>query len=135
MSPVAQCALYCPSAGKGRVMCHMRHNVACIVLQRSGLCVTCGTMCIVKSGKPNFIALTVFYFFCHCWCSGITSPYEYCIALAENAIDNGVEFRLKHTVVDVQRYAGADTQYESLFQVVVAETHKVLSPSILYGSV
>ncbi|KAI9339165.1 FAD dependent oxidoreductase [Zopfochytrium polystomum] len=35
--------------------------------------------------------------------TGITSPYEYTIALAENAILNGVEFRLQHEVTDIQR--------------------------------
>ncbi|KAJ3269493.1 hypothetical protein HDU76_011291, partial [Blyttiomyces sp. JEL0837] len=39
----------------------------------------------------------------HCPHTGITSPYEYTIALAENAIHNGVEFRLQHEVVDIQR--------------------------------
>ncbi|KAI8852636.1 FAD dependent oxidoreductase-domain-containing protein [Chytridium lagenaria] len=35
--------------------------------------------------------------------TGITSPYEYTIALAENAITNGVEFQLRHEVTDIQR--------------------------------
>ncbi|KAJ3010579.1 UNVERIFIED_CONTAM: hypothetical protein HDU68_002076 [Siphonaria sp. JEL0065] len=37
--------------------------------------------------------------------SGITSPYEYTIALAENAILNGVQFHLNCEVTDIQRLA------------------------------
>lgn len=33
--------------------------------------------------------------------AGVVSPYEYCIALAENAVENGVEFRLRHQVVAI----------------------------------
>nr|KAJ3423206.1 hypothetical protein HK105_000360 [Polyrhizophydium stewartii] len=39
----------------------------------------------------------------YCPDAGVTSPYEYTIALAENAIDNGVRFFLQHEVVDIQR--------------------------------
>ncbi|KAJ3073078.1 hypothetical protein HDU98_002284 [Podochytrium sp. JEL0797] len=38
-----------------------------------------------------------------CSHTGITSPYEYTIALAENAIMNGVQFRLRCEVTDMQR--------------------------------
>jgi glycerol-3-phosphate dehydrogenase len=38
-----------------------------------------------------------------CKHTGITSPYEYCIALAENAITNGVEFRLRHRVTSIRQ--------------------------------
>ncbi|KAJ3095049.1 hypothetical protein HDU97_007331 [Phlyctochytrium planicorne] len=41
----------------------------------------------------------------YCPHTGITSPYEYTIALAENAITNGVEFKLRHEVTDIQRVA------------------------------
>lgn len=37
----------------------------------------------------------------HCPHTGITSPYEYAIALAENAIENGIVFRLQSKVVGV----------------------------------
>jgi len=37
----------------------------------------------------------------YCPTAGITSPYEYCIALAENAIANGVEFRMNAEVQDI----------------------------------
>ncbi|KAK9765198.1 hypothetical protein K7432_006670 [Basidiobolus ranarum] len=39
----------------------------------------------------------------YCPDAGITSPYEYTIALAENAIQNGAEFILNHEVVDIQK--------------------------------
>ncbi|KAJ3302546.1 hypothetical protein HDV03_004862 [Kappamyces sp. JEL0829] len=48
--------------------------------------------------------------FCHH--TGITSPYEYCIALAENAITNGVRFYLNHEVIDILRVAD-DTSISS----------------------
>ncbi|KAI8800709.1 glycerol-3-phosphate dehydrogenase [Cladochytrium replicatum] len=39
------------------------------------------------------------------WCpdAGVVSPYIYTISLAENAIMNGVEFRMEHEVLDIQR--------------------------------
>ncbi|KAI9011427.1 glycerol-3-phosphate dehydrogenase [Gaertneriomyces semiglobifer] len=39
----------------------------------------------------------------YCPGTGITSPYEYTIALAENAITNGVDIKLKQEVIDIQR--------------------------------
>ena len=39
----------------------------------------------------------------YCPSTGITSPYEYVIALAENAVSNGVHIHLKQDVVDIQR--------------------------------
>jgi glycerol-3-phosphate dehydrogenase len=39
--------------------------------------------------------------YCH-W-TGIASPYEYVIALAENAIENGVAIHLNHEVTDILR--------------------------------
>lgn len=38
-----------------------------------------------------------------CPSAAITSPYEYVIALAENSIQNGVEYRLSHEVLDIQK--------------------------------
>ena len=38
----------------------------------------------------------------HCPHTGVLSPYEYAIALAENAIENGVRFTLNATVVHIQ---------------------------------
>lgn len=39
----------------------------------------------------------------YCTSSGITSPYEYAIALAENAISNGVELKLKTEVKAIEK--------------------------------
>lgn len=38
--------------------------------------------------------------------TGITSPYEYAIALAENAVDNGVRIRLREEVHFIEPHAG-----------------------------
>lgn len=35
--------------------------------------------------------------------SGIVSPYEMTLALGENAVENGVEFKLGHAVVDIKK--------------------------------
>ncbi|KAJ3343855.1 hypothetical protein HDU93_005138 [Gonapodya sp. JEL0774] len=39
----------------------------------------------------------------YCPTVGITSPYEFCIALFENAVHNGVTLLLEHEVTDIQR--------------------------------
>lgn len=39
----------------------------------------------------------------YCKDAGIVSPYEYCIALAENAISNGVEFKFNSRVEDIDK--------------------------------
>lgn len=39
----------------------------------------------------------------HCPSAGITSPYEYCIALMENAIENGVDLQLNAEVKSIMR--------------------------------
>lgn len=39
----------------------------------------------------------------YCKEAGIVSPYEYCIALAENAISNGVEFKFNSRVENIDR--------------------------------
>ena len=39
--------------------------------------------------------------------AGTVIPYEYAIALAENAADNGVEFRIRREVVAIEAQAGA----------------------------
>ncbi|MCS5421397.1 MULTISPECIES: NAD(P)/FAD-dependent oxidoreductase [Psychrilyobacter] len=39
----------------------------------------------------------------YCKGAGIVSPYEYCIALAENAISNGVEFKFNRRVNDINK--------------------------------
>ncbi len=50
----------------------------------------------------------------YCPHTGITSPYEYCIALAENAVVNGVQFHLKHTVTAIEPEYTADGQCKSM---------------------
>ena len=57
----------------------------------------------VKNKEPNLnqditIAL-------YCPTAGITSPYEFAIALAENAIQNGVELKLNNLVFEIQKLA------------------------------
>lgn len=39
----------------------------------------------------------------YCQGAGIVSPYEYCIALAENAISNGVEFKFNSKVDNIEK--------------------------------
>ena len=41
----------------------------------------------------------------HCKSVGVTSPYEMTIALAENAIDNGLDLKLENEVVDIDNNA------------------------------
>ncbi|MFZ7131630.1 MAG: NAD(P)/FAD-dependent oxidoreductase [Eubacteriales bacterium] len=41
----------------------------------------------------------------YCPNAGIISPWEYTIAMAENAADNGVDFILNHLVMDIKRKA------------------------------
>lgn len=48
----------------------------------------------------------------YCPCAGITSPYEYVIALAENAIANGVEILLNHEITDIQQVSNDTTPSE-----------------------
>ncbi len=39
----------------------------------------------------------------YCENAGVTSPYEFVIALAENAVQNGVELKLNHEVVSIEQ--------------------------------
>lgn len=39
----------------------------------------------------------------YCKDSGVTSPYEFTIALAENAVENGVELKLENEVLDIRK--------------------------------
>jgi glycerol-3-phosphate dehydrogenase len=45
--------------------------------------------------------------------AGTIIPYEFCIALAENAVDNGVELRIRRVVTDIQ----LPTEKDGLFTV------------------
>lgn len=52
----------------------------------------------------------------YCPRAGICSPYEYVIALAENAMTNGAEIKLQHEVLDILRVAdeeGCDSNSRS----------------------
>jgi glycerol-3-phosphate dehydrogenase len=53
----------------------------------------------VLEKEPNINPKVVGALYCH-W-TGITSPYEYVIALSENAFTNGVVFKLDHEVTDI----------------------------------
>jgi glycerol-3-phosphate dehydrogenase len=55
----------------------------------------------VRAKEPNLnkdISVALY-----CPTAGITSPYEFAIALAENAIQNGVELKLKTQVTAIQK--------------------------------
>ena len=39
----------------------------------------------------------------YCRNTRITSPYEYMLALTENAAMNGVKFAMDHEIIDIQR--------------------------------
>ncbi|MCF7914129.1 MAG: NAD(P)/FAD-dependent oxidoreductase [Spirochaetaceae bacterium] len=45
----------------------------------------------------------------HCPETAVTSPYEMCIALAENAVTNGLDLRLESEVVGIEKTDGAFT--------------------------
>ncbi|MDF2499725.1 MAG: dependent oxidoreductase [Anaerosporomusa subterranea] len=45
----------------------------------------------------------------YCENAGVTSPYEFVIALAENAVENGVELRLKNEVTAIRPLGGGFT--------------------------
>lgn len=42
----------------------------------------------------------------YCENAGVTSPYEFVIALAENAVQNGVDLKLDHEVVSIEQLPG-----------------------------
>src|SRR3990167_565367 len=48
----------------------------------------------------------------YCPCAGLTSPYEYVIALAENAVSNGIKFLLEHEIQDIQIVSNDTTPSE-----------------------
>ena len=43
--------------------------------------------------------------------SGTVAPYEYAIALAENAADNGVDIRLRHVVTAIEKPDSSTSPY------------------------
>ncbi|HBS52165.1 MAG TPA: FAD/NAD(P)-binding oxidoreductase [Coxiellaceae bacterium] len=55
----------------------------------------------VKNKEPNLNqAITIALY---CPTAGVTSPYEFAIALAENAIQNGVKLKLNNKVLEIQK--------------------------------
>ena len=60
----------------------------------------------------------------YCENAGVTSPYEFVIALAENAIDNGVEIRLNSEVTKI-------AQKEEYFEVEINQKEKIKSQYII----
>lgn len=54
----------------------------------------------------------------YCEGAGIVSPYEYCIALAENAISNGVEFKFNSGVNEINKENDIYTIKTALEEVV-----------------
>lgn len=58
----------------------------------------------------------------YCPTTGVTSPYEAAIALAENAIDNGVELRLSKEVVEIKRIATTkNTKQTDYFTILTTQ--------------
>jgi len=41
----------------------------------------------------------------YCSTIGVTSPFEFTIALAENAVDNGVDLKLESEVINIEKYS------------------------------
>ena len=55
----------------------------------------------IKEIEPHVSDLAQAAFYCKS--IGVTSPYEFTIALAENAVDNGVDLKLESEVVDIEK--------------------------------
>lgn len=65
-----------------------------------------------------------------CGSAGIVSPYEFCIALAENAADNGVEFHLETPVTAIEK---TDDGYAVYSGDNVYQTKYVVNSAGLYS--
>jgi glycerol-3-phosphate dehydrogenase len=61
---------------------------------------------------------------------GVTSPYEYTIALAENAVTNGVDLFLKHEVLDIVRMANS---FELITDKLKIKTLTVINAAGVYS--
>ncbi|MEA1910719.1 MAG: FAD-dependent oxidoreductase, partial [Spirochaetota bacterium] len=61
---------------------------------------------------------------------GVTSPYEYTIALAENAISNGVELFLKHEVLNIEQ---KDNYFELITDKKTIKTHTIINAAGVYS--
>jgi len=61
---------------------------------------------------------------------GVTSPYEYTIALAENAVTNGVDLFLEHEVYDIIRM---DNSFELITDRNKIKAHTVINAAGVYS--
>lgn len=76
----------------------------------------------VQSVEPNVHPEVEWALYCpH---SGTISPYEYTVALAENAVSNGVKMKLQHRVTDIKRH---DNAIDYRFRVLTQTTSRANS--------
>lgn len=76
----------------------------------------------VRSVEPNVHPEIEWALYCpH---SGTISPYEYTVALAENAVANGVKVKLQHRVKEIQKHANS---LDYRFRVVTVTTSRANS--------
>ncbi len=75
------------------------------------------------------------------WCegAGIVSPYEYAIALAENAVENGAEIFLNHRVTGLKAgwpepSRGLRVQHQSLFTLTFAHGATLVASHVVNAS-
>ena len=61
---------------------------------------------------------------------GVTSPYEYTIALAENAVENGVDLFLEHEVLDIKRM---NSGFELITNQKKIKTRHVINAAGVYA--
>ena len=61
---------------------------------------------------------------------GVTSPYEYTIALAESAVSNGVELLLKHEVINIKQ---KDNYFELSTNKKTIKTRTVINAAGVYS--
>ena len=61
---------------------------------------------------------------------GVTSPYEYTIALAENAVSNGVELFFNHEILDIIK---KDNYLELITNKGTIKTHTVINAAGVYS--
>ena len=61
---------------------------------------------------------------------GVTSPYEYTIALAENAVSNGVELHLNHEIMDIVK---KDNYFELITYKKTIKTRTIINAAGVYS--
>lgn len=78
----------------------------------------------IKEIEPNISDEVIAALYCPT--AGIAMPFQYCVALAENAVDNGVTFDLNQTVTDIQKEGDiftvktTDNEYKAKYVVNAA---------------